>query len=283
MRDMTSEGRFISVAFAPPTVPTPAMSFFAPMFAAYPADLILTAFAIMFLAGFVKGAVGFALPMVAVSGIGSLLPAPVAVAAIMLPAMLTNVWQALRDGPRAAWRSLMEFRAYVLLIVAVMGLVAPLVSILSAQSLFVILGIGVTFFALLQLAGWRPGPRIAATRAAMVVSGIVAGVFGGLAAVTGPPVVLYLLAREVPKVEMVRLQGVLFLLGLIVVSIIHGRTGVLNETTLPLSALLVPAAFGGMAAGLWVQDRLAQETFRKAVLAVLVVAGLNLLRRGLTG
>lgn len=117
----------------------------------------------------------------------------------------------------------------------------------------------------------------------MVLSGVIAGVFGGLAAVTGPAVVLYLLAREVPKVDMVRLQGVIFLLGLIVVSVVHGRTGVLNEVTLPFSILLVAPAFGGMAIGLLVQDRLEQETFRKAVLLVLVIAGLNLLRRGLMG
>lgn len=259
------------------------MAFFAPVFDTIPRDLILIAVAIMFLAGFVKGAVGFALPMVAVSGIGSLLAAPVAVAAIMLPAMLTNVWQAFRDGPRAAWESFVAFRPFVVLIVVTMGLVAPLVSILSAQVLFVILGAGVTFFALLQLAGWRPGAGFGQSRVAAAASGVVAGIFGGLAAVTGPPVVLYLLARGVPKVEMVRLQGVIFLLGLLVVIAVHGSTGVLNATTLPLSVLLIAPAFAGMAVGLWVQDRLAQETFRRAVLAVLVIAGINLLRRGLMG
>jgi len=259
------------------------MTFFAPVFASIDLDLILFAMLIMFFAGFVKGAVGFALPMVAVSGIGSLLPAPVAVAAIMLPALLTNLWQALRDGPRAAWESFKAFRLYVILIVSVMGMVAPLVSILSAEVLFIILGGGVTFFAVLQLAGLRPGPAIGSTRAAAVISGVLAGIFGGLSAVTGPPVVMYLLARQVPKVEMVRLQGVIFLLGLIVVTSIHGSTGVLNATTLPLSILLIIPAFGGMAVGLFVQDRLDQETFRKATLLVLVLAGLNLLRRGLMG
>lgn len=259
------------------------MSFFAPVFAAIDLDLILIAVLIMFIAGFVKGAVGFALPMVAISGIGSLMPAAIAVAAIMLPAALTNLWQALRDGPRAALGSLMAFRWYVLLIVCVMGMVAPLVSILSTEMLFIVLGGGVTFFAVLQLAGWRPGPELGKTRVATIISGVTAGVFGGLAAVTGPAVVLYLLAREVPKVEQVRLQGVIFLLGLLVVITIHGRTGVLNELTLPLSVMLIAPAIAGMGAGLLVQDRLEQETFRRATLVVLVVAGLNLLRRGLMG
>ncbi|QPH54419.1 sulfite exporter TauE/SafE family protein [Pontivivens ytuae] len=259
------------------------MSFFAPLFAEYdPLSLVLAAL-VMFVAGFVKGAVGFALPMVAVSGIGSILPAAVAVAALMLPALLTNVWQALRDGLGKALESLRTFRAYTLGIVVVMGLVAPLVSILPAPTLLLILGVGVTFFAAIQLAGWRPSAEMARRPAAGAVSAGIAGVFGGLAAVTGPPVVLYMLARGVPKVEQVRIQGVIFLLGLIVVTSIHGATGVLNAVTLPLSVLLIAPAFAGMAVGLWVQDRLAQETFRRATLVVLVIAGLNLLRRGLAG
>ena len=262
---------------------TAIITFFAPAFESFGFEMILLAAGIMFFAGFVKGAVGFALPMVAVSGIGTLFPAAVAVAALMLPAMLTNIWQALRNGPRAAWASFMAFRWYVLGIVVIMGAVAPLVSILSTQALFVALGVGVTFFAGLQLAGWRPGPELGATRLATALSATVAGVFGGLAAVTGPAVVLYLLAREVPKVEMVRLQGVIFFLGLVMVIAVHGQTGVLNAATLPFSVLLVAPAFAGMAVGLMVQDRLAQESFRRLVLAVLVVAGLNLLRRGLTG
>ncbi|WP_316014750.1 sulfite exporter TauE/SafE family protein [Roseobacter sp. HKCCA0434] len=259
------------------------MDFFAPLLATFPVELLILAALIMFVAGFVKGAVGFALPMVAVSGIGSLVPGAVAVAALMLPALLTNVWQALRDGPRNAWASFQAFRGYVILIVVVMGLVAPLVSVLPARVLFLVLGAGVTGFAAIQLAGWRPSAALARRRSAMVGSGILAGIFGGLAAVTGPPVVLYMLARGVPKVEQVRIQGVIFLLGLCVVTLVHGATGVLDEVTLPLSVLLILPAFAGMGLGLWVQDRMAQEAFRRATLVVLVLAGLNLLRRGIMG
>jgi len=39
----------------------------------------------------------------------------------------------------------------------------------------------------------------------------------------------------------------------------------------------------GMALGYAVHDRLDPRAFRRATLAVLAVAGLNLLRRGLTG
>ena len=45
-------------------------------------------------------------------------------------------------------------------------------------------------------------------------------------------------------------------------------------------ALVIPASIG-MIVGFYVQDRLDQEKFRYLTLIVLVVAGLNLIRRGL--
>jgi uncharacterized membrane protein YfcA len=239
------------------------------------------AFAVMALAGFVKGVVGFALPMVSVSGLGSGLPPVYAIAGLLLPALLTNIWQALRDGWEEALNTFLSWWRYTLVIVVVIGCVAPFVAIMSPALLFLILGIGVTFFATLQLTGWSPSSAMMASPWAERISAVLAGIFGGLAAVTGPPVVMYLLARDVRKAEQVRLQGIIFFLGLAVLVLIHGQTGVLNANTSVFSALLILPAFGGMALGLMVQDRMPQATFKKATLVVLVVAGLNLLRRGI--
>ena len=55
----------------------------------------------------------------------------------------------------------------------------------------------------------------------------------------------------------------------------------LNPVTLPASAWLVLPTMGAMFLGYRVQDRLDQEVFRRVTLAVLVLSGLNLLRRAL--
>lgn len=57
----------------------------------------------------------------------------------------------------------------------------------------------------------------------------------------------------------------------------------LNARTLPLSAALVVPAAAGMWLGFRVQDKLDPAIFRKATLAVLAVAALNLIRKGLMG
>ncbi|MCU0908282.1 MAG: sulfite exporter TauE/SafE family protein, partial [Rhodobacteraceae bacterium] len=67
-------------------------------------------------AGFVKGAVGFAMPMIMISGFATVLPPDTALAALILPTLVTNVWQGGRDGLRAAWDSVRDFRLYLLAI-----------------------------------------------------------------------------------------------------------------------------------------------------------------------
>jgi len=61
----------------------------------------------------------------------------------------------------------------------------------------------------------------------------------------------------------------------------HIRTGIVSVETVPLSTTMLIPAFIGLWFGFQVQDRLDQEKFRRATLFVLVVAGLNLIRRGI--
>ncbi|MEZ5869796.1 MAG: hypothetical protein R3D46_15805 [Defluviimonas denitrificans] len=60
--------------------------------------LLLTACAITLFAGTVKGAVGFAMPMIMISGLASILPADQALAALIVPTLVTNLAQSFRQG-----------------------------------------------------------------------------------------------------------------------------------------------------------------------------------------
>jgi len=80
-----------------------------------------------------------------------------------------------------------------------------------------------------------------------------------------------------------RVQGVVYSAGAIMLVLAHMRTGVLTAPSVTLSTVLLLPALVGLALGFVVQDRLDQDKFRKMTLLVLVVAGLNLIRRGLMG
>ena len=232
-------------------------------------------------AGFVKGAVGFGMPMIMISGLGSFLAPELALAALIVPTGISNGWQALRGGVAAALRTIVQFRVFLVVMLIFVALSAQLVSVISQSVFFLVLGVPLTVFAATQLIGLRLRLRVEHRRKAEAIMGALAGATGGLSGVFAPPTVAYLTAINAAKTEQVRMQGVVYGAGAAVLFAAHLRTGVLNPQTLPLSLWLLAPALVGMGLGFWVQDRLDQDKFRHATLAVLIVAGLNLIRRGL--
>ncbi len=252
------------------------------LFALLGPGALALSFAITALAGIVKGMVGFALPMIIVAGLGMFLPAELVLAGLILPTLATNGIQALRHGPRVALASVRRFGLFLGVGLIFLVASAQLVRSVSDATFFLMIGIPVSFFSLIQLAGVgftlrEPSKWIEA------LVGAVAGFIGGLSGIWGPPTVAYLTALNTPKAEQMRVQGVIYGLGALALLGAHISSGVLRIATLPLSIALVVPAMLGMWVGGRLQDRIDQKTFRKVTLAVLLVAGLNLVRRGLTG
>lgn len=241
--------------------------------------VILTAL----VAGFVKGAVGFALPMIMISVMGSFLSPELALAGLIVPTVLANLWQASRGGLVGVRTALREFRLYIVMLLLLIAGSARLVILLPDQVIFLILGIPVILFSIMQLAGWRFHIAPERRRLADVVLGSISGFVGGLSGVWGPLTVAYLTALDTPKKVQVQAIGVIFASGAIMLFFAHIASGVLTGPRLMLSVAMIAPVMVGMTLGIMVQDRLDQEKFRRATLAVLVVAGLNLVRRGLMG
>lgn len=241
------------------------------------------AVAVALFAGVVKGAVGFAMPMILISGLSTFLAPELAIAAMILPTVGSNVWQTLRGGLKGALSAMRAHRVYLGVVLVMIALSAQLVLLLPERVIFLVIGLPVTGFAVVQLLGWRPQIAEAAKRKAEVLIGLFAGFVGGISGTWGPPTVLYLTALNTPKKEAVQIQGVVYGLGSLVLLAAHLNSGLFFGDRIGFSALLCIPAGLGMLAGFWLQDRLDQNRFRQITLAVLVIAGLNLIRRGLIG
>ena len=232
------------------------------------------------IAGLVKGVVGFALPMVMISILGSVVLPELALVGLILPTLVTNEQQALRQGTSAAWSSIVKFRVFMMTALIVLLISAQLIRVIPNALFLGVIGVMVIGFSLLQLTG----RRIPVQKESMVshaAIGALAGFVGGLSAVWGPPTVAYLTVMEIDKKEHIRTQGVIYGIGALALTFSHLSTGILNIHTLIFSAILVPAAIVGMRLGRIIQDRIDQSVFMKATLLVLMTAGVNLVRRAL--
>ncbi len=246
-----------------------------------PAGFVL-AFAVALVAGTIKGIVGFAMPMIMVSGLSSIMAPDLALAGLILPTLVTNGFQAMRQGPRAAWQSMKRFRAFLLVGGVFLMLSAQLVRVLPAQVMLLIIGGPITLFAVTQLMG-KHLVLHAPSRRMEIGIGAFAGFIGGFSGIWGPPTVAYLTALGTEKREQMRIQGVIYGLGAVVLFFAHVGSGVMRSETLPFSVLMILPALFGMWLGGRLQDKIDQKTFRRATLFVLLIAGLNLMRRALVG
>ena len=243
----------------------------------------ITMLLVAFFAGIVKGVVGFSMPMVMVSGLGSVVSAELAIAGMILPALVTNLWQALRQGPRAAWSAIRRFRIFLLAGVVVLLFAAQLVAILPQHVVLLIIGVPILLFAVSSLLGQplrfpsNPSPMVEA-----LIGGLT-GFFGGVSGIWGATTVAMLTAQDIGKHEQMRIQGVIFGLGAVALMFAHMASGVFRYETAPFSAILVVPAVIGIGLGFAIQDRIDQTVFRRVTLLVLLIAGANLIRRGLMG
>jgi len=243
----------------------------------------IAALGVTFVAGFVKGAVGFAMPLVMISGLSLFLDPLLAVAALILPIVMSNLLQVMRFGAREAFAAMREYWRFIVIVCVMILIVAQFVAQIPTQVFYLVLGVPVVILSIIQLAGVKfhipPQHRLKAEWGV----GLLAGALGGMTGTWGPPTVLYLIALETPKTKQFLVQGVVYGLGAVSLLAGHIQSGLLNATTAPFSALLLVPGFLGMQVGFMLSDRLNPDVFRKATLIVLIVAGANLVRRGLFG
>ncbi|MEJ6390959.1 sulfite exporter TauE/SafE family protein [Gymnodinialimonas ulvae] len=248
-----------------------------------PAWAFWTACAVALFAGVVKGAIGFALPLILVSGLSLFLDPLIALGGLILPALFSNVIQVFRYPLSEMKSAVREFWRFIVMVCVTILIVTQFVALLPEHAFYLVLGVPVMGLSLVQLFGWRMTIPPERRRAAEWGIGGMAGFLGGITGSWGPPTVLYLMALNTSKARQLLVQGVVYSLGGVSLVAGHLQSGVLNGSTSVFSALLLVPTVLGMVVGFRIGDRLDAERTRKIILIVLVIAGANLIRRGIFG
>jgi uncharacterized membrane protein YfcA len=214
------------------------------------------------------------LPTVAMGLLALALPPAEAAAILVVPSLVTNVWQLLA-GPRfgALARRLWPMMAAVLLgTIAGAGVIAGNVAGLAKTGL----GIALIVYAIVGLAGIRLsvatrheawlGPLIGAT------TGLVTGATG----VFVIPAVPYLQAIGLEKDELIQALGLSFTISTIALGIGLLRVDAWQMGSVWISLLALVPALIGMQAGTWLRQRISAATFRRVFFAGLLLLGATL-------
>jgi len=226
------------------------------------------------LAGLVKGVIGMGLPTVAMGLLALALPPAEAAAILVVPSLVTNVWQLL-SGPRfgALARRLWPMMAAVLLgTIAGAGVLVGNVAGLAKIGL----GIALIVYAVVGLAGIRLS--VAARHEAWLgpVVGAITGLVTGATGVFVIPAVPYLQAIGLEKDELIQALGLSFTVSTVALAVGLLRVDAWQMDSVWMSLLALVPALVGMQAGQWLRQRIAAATFRRVFFAGLLLLGATL-------
>lgn len=228
-------------------------------------------------AGLVKGVTGIGLPLVSIPLLTLVVPVPFAVALLPVPMLVTNVWQSLRSGfllyaVRRFWPLLLAMSAATFF--GANLLVAVDVALLDG-----IVGAVVVVFSITVIRQ----PRLLLPRRIEpwtgAVAGALGGTLGGITALFGPPILIFLASIGLDRERFVGCITTIYLCaGLAMLTSLAG-VGVMQRDELVSSSLATLPLFAGMLAGERLRRRLDEGLFRRIMVLVLMLAGVRLLWR----
>lgn len=230
-------------------------------------------------AGVVKGAAGIGIPLVGLSMLSLVLPLPQAVALLPIPVIVANTWQALAGG--LIVETFRRFPALLAAMAAGTFLGAAMLARVDHQLLLLVVGCVVLAFALLELTRLRirvPARHQTFTGAAC---GLAGGFVGGMSAIFGPPIIVFLMSTGMAKEAFVGTITTIYLVSGILLAVALAGHGVAGGDELLWSALATGPLFAGVLAGQWLRRRVSEEIFRRGLMALLALIALNMIRRGL--
>ena len=244
-------------------------------------NLILLALvgAVFALGGFVKGVIGLGLPTITMGVLGLALPPAQAAALLVVPSLLTNVWQVAGAGMAALLRRLLPMLTGLCVGVAIGAGWLAAASARGSAWATAGLGAALVVYALLGLLRWRPhvAPRHEPWLGPLV--GVATGLVTAATGVFVVPAVPYLQALGLARDELVRALGLAFLVATVALAIALGSHDALPLAKAGASLLAVVPALAGMACGQVLRRRVAPEPFRRLFLAGLLALGLYLVAR----
>src|ERR1700716_3248500 len=235
--------------------------------------LILIAAAFL-LAGFVKGVTGLGLPTVSMGLLAVTMPPAQALAIVIVPAIITNIWQTfvgsyLRDIIRRLWP---------LMVGTVIGiwLNSGMLTGPYARYGTIVLGILLVIYAIIGLNKFSFSVARSDEKWIGGIVGVMTGVVSAATGVQVIPSMPFMQAIGMEKDELVQALGVFFTVATLALAFNLTSAGLLTAATAWPGAVAMAASFTGMFVGQAVRSRMQPDVFRRWFLIAMILLGIYL-------
>ena len=225
-------------------------------------------------AGIAKGALGMGLPPVALGILSFALPLEASLAIMVIPTMLSNVWQAIYGG---GFRPLMR-RFGTMAAGSVVALLAVALAFgkLGTPTAAGWVGVVLVVYALLALTAWRPAVSRSAERWANPLIGVLSGAVAGVTGVAAVPFLPYMQSLEMDRHELVQALGIMFLFIIGALMVALALQGSFTPVNLAGGIGAIAPTFLGVWLGQKARRRIPAERFRLVFLVGMLLVGLQM-------
>jgi uncharacterized membrane protein YfcA len=229
------------------------------------------------LAGLVKGVIGLGLPTVAIGLLGLLMTPTQAAAVLVLPALITNVWQAAVGGNLVP----LVGRLWPMLLGICIGTVIGAAFLPSGNQATLWLGLALLIYSGLGLVkiDFKVTPR--AERWLDLPMGALTGALTAATGVYVLPGTPYLHALQFDRHRLVQVLGISFTVSTVALGAVLAQAGAMNSALVVPSLVALVASLLGMWLGQLVRGKVRAETFRLCFFVGLLALGAHLALRGL--
>ena len=242
------------------------------MFDSLPVFAIVGTFLI---AGTIKGVIGLGLPTVSLALLTVAIDLPHAMALLLVPSFITNLWQAVAGSDsRAILRRLWLF---LLMATVTVWLGATALTRVDTSLLSALLGVLLILYSTVNLAGLR---FTITMRQEMWIGPLVGSANGILTGMTGSfvvPGVLFLQAIGLSRDMLIQAMGMLFTASTLALAIALQGNGLLTIELGKLSAAALLPAMIGMVLGQRIRQRLSEQLFRQVIFISLLMLGVHII------
>lgn len=239
------------------------------------------AFACLAAGGILKGATGAGAPLLAVPALAMMFDVRFAVVVMLVPNLLTNLWQAWHYRRHRLPASFL----WVFALAGAAGIVLGtfILAYLPQALLSLLVALAVVFYIALRLA--RPNWQVAYALASRLnlPAGLIAGMLQGASGISAPVSITFLNAMRLERPVFISTIAVLFAAMTAMQVPALGAFGLLSGPAVVVSLAALVPLLSGMPVGAALARRLSKQSFDRAILILLSVLALKLLYEGFTG
>jgi uncharacterized membrane protein YfcA len=227
-------------------------------------------------AGFVKGATGFGLPLLAVPALANILGPKMAVIIMSVPTLLAGIGMAVQARSWEVVGKMGPLRWLIGTLVVGTIIGASLLASLDTGIIGLVVGVTAMAFTIVALKGQAIDIRDQAGRLTPFV-GTLAGILNGTTNISGPLVAIYLRCLQLDKRTFVGAINLLFTCTGLVQIASYVQLGLYTSESLTLSMGACIPILVGIVIGMRANFLMGQKLFDRAVLVLIFISGLRLI------